>query len=505
MRVLTPTRAERARLTLVLILTLTLVTTFAAVAERITIVHFNDSHGNALVPEDEGDLGGLARIATTIERIRAENMAESAPGATTIVLVAGDVLQGTPLATVFRGEVDFKALNAIGIDAMVLGNHEFDFGMPNLHRLIDMAEFPVLSANIRHRVDGTAAFPGTLRIPVGDEEVVIVGLTTPETSITTKPSNVANLIFEDPIEVAATLGRRITHSRDRLMVALTHLGYDEDLKLGEAVPAIDVVVGGHSHTRVEEATLAGNAIVVQAGSKGQWVGRLDLDVEDGRVRSYEYRLIPMDASVPEEPRVAAIVAGYAGQLDDAMKKVVGHTTVFLDGEREHVRAMETNLGNAITDAMRLVSGAPIALHNGGGIRAAIDAGDITLADILQVLPFGNEVATVELTGAQLREILARSIAEPRPHGGFLQVSGIKLVAEGDQVVEVTVDGAPLDDAQTYLVTTNAFLMEGGDGYETFTRGSGQYYVGTKLDTAFVQYLTEMGTIAPEVEGRITFR
>ena len=504
MRVLTHTRAGRARLTLVLIVTLALTATFVF-AERITILHFNDYHGNALVPEDEGDLGGLARIAATIDRIRAENMQGSAAGATTLVLVAGDVLQGTPLATVFRGEVDFKALNAIGIDALALGNHEFDFGMPNLHRLIDMAEFPVLSANIRHRVDGTAAFPGTLRIRVGDEEVVIVGLTTPETSITTKPSNVANLTFEDPVEVATTLGRRITHSRDRLMVALTHLGYDEDLALAEAVPDIDVVVGGHSHTQVDEATRAGNAIVVQAGSKGQWVGRLDLDVEDGQVRSYEYRLIPMDTTVPEDPEVAGIVAGYAAQLDEAMKKVVGHSTVPLDGEREHVRAMETNLGNIIADAMRLVSGAPIALQNGGGIRASIEAGDITLADILQVLPFGNEVATVELTGAQLREILARSIAEPRPHGGFLQVSGIKLVAEGDQLAEVTVDGAPLDDAQTYLVTTNAFLMEGGDGYETFTRGSGQYYVGTKLDTAFVHYLTEMGTIAPEVEGRIIFR
>ncbi len=502
MRAMTPTGTGRVFLTLVLILALALTTTFAVVAERITIVHFNDYHGNALVPEEADGLGGMARIAATIDQIRAEN---AAAGGTTLVLIAGDVLQGTPLATVFRGEVDFQALNAIGIDAMVLGNHEFDFGMPNLHRLIDMAEFPLLSANIRHRVDGTAAFPGTLRIRVGDEEVVVVGLTTPETSITTKPSNVANLIFEDPVEVATMLGRRITHSRDRLMVALTHLGYDEDLRLARAVPDIDVVVGGHSHTRLEEATRAGNAIVVQAGSGGQWVGRLDLDVDDGQVRSYDYRLIPMDASVPEEPGVAAIVSRYAAQLDAAMQKVVGHTTVFLDGEREHVRSMETNLGNAITDAMRLVSGAPIALHNGGGIRASIDAGDITLADILQVLPFGNEVATVELTGAQLREILQRSISQPRPHGGFLQVSGIKLVAEGDRLVEVTVDGAPLDDARAYLVTTNAFLMEGGDGYETFTRGSSQYYVGTKLDTAFVQYLTEMGTIASEVEGRIVLR
>ncbi len=484
------------------VVALVLATALTAVPEQLTILHFNDLHGNVLMAEDEGDLGGIARIASAIDEIRAENEAK---GAVTLVLIAGDVLQGTPLATVFRGEVDFVALNAIGIDAMCMGNHEFDFGMPNLHRLIEMAEFPLLSANIRRRADGTRVFPGTQRFTVGDEMVVVIGLTTPETRITTKPSNVANLIFEDPAEVANTLARRITHSQDRVIVALTHLGYEEDLKLAEAVPGLDVVVGGHSHTKVDEPTSAGNAIVVQAGSEGRWLGRLDLTIENGEVRGYEYRLIPMDASLPEEPEVAAIVGRYAAQLDEAMTKVVGYAEVPLDGEREHVRSGETNLGNAITDAMRLVSGAPIALHNGGGIRAAIDQGDITLAEILQVLPFGNEVATVELTGAQLREILQRSVSEPRPHGGFLQVSGLTLAVENDGIAEVTVGDAPLDDAKTYLVTTNAFLMEGGDGYETFTEGRNQYYVGTKLDTAFVQYLGEMGTIAPEVEGRIVFR
>ncbi len=502
MPVSTSTRGRRGALIFAAVWFLVLVTGLAALSEEITILHFNDFHGNLLIPTEEGELGGMARLAGTVKRIRAENEARDA---STILLVAGDVLQGTPLATVFRGEPDFLALNEMGVAAMVLGNHEFDFGMPNLHRLIDLAHFPLLAANIRHRTDGTAAFPGTLRLRLENEEVVVVGLTTPETRYTTKPSNVANLTFEDPVEVARLLGRRINHSRDRLMVALTHLGYEEDLKLAEAVPEIDVIVGGHSHTRLDEAVQAGNAIVVQAGSKGQWLGRLDLTVEDGRVIDYRYRLIPMDATAPEDAEVAMIVGRYASHLDEAMKKVVGHTTVPLDGEREHVRSRETNLGNAITDAMRLVSGAPIALQNGGGIRASIDAGDITLAEILQVLPFGNEVATVELTGAQLREILQRSVSEPRPHGGFLQVSGLKIVVENDRLVEVLVGDKPLDDNETYLVATNAFLMEGGDGYETFTRGRNQYYVGTKLDTAFVQYLAEMGSIAPEIEGRIVFR
>lgn len=476
--------------------------TLAAAAEQVTILHFNDYHGHALIPE-EGKSGGLARLAGTIARVRAENDARGIP---TVVLIAGDVLQGTPLATVFRGEVDFKALNAMGVDAMVVGNHEFDFGMPNLHRLINIAEFPVISANIIRKADGTRVFPGTVRFAVGDEMIVVFGLTTPETRVTTKPSNVANLEFVHPVEVARTLTRRITHSRDRVVVALTHLGYDEDLRLAEAVPGLDLVVGGHSHTEVIEPARAGTAIITQAKSYGEFLGRLDLTIDDGRITAYDYRLIPMDANAPVDQRVATIVEEYAAQLQEAMKQVVGHTTVFLDGEREHVRSQETNLGNVITDAMRMISGAPIALQNGGGIRASIDAGDITLADILTVLPFGNEVATVELTGAQLREILQRSVSEPRPHGGFLQVSGLKLVVDpGDRLAEVWVGDEPLDDTETYLVATNAFLMEGGDGYETFTEGRNQYYVGTKLDTAFVQYLAEQGTISPQIEGRIVFR
>lgn len=482
-----------------LILTLTLGAW--AAPQKVTILHFNDFHGNVLIPEDDG-LGGLARIAGTVDRIRAENAQDGTP---TLLLIAGDILQGTPLSTVFHGEADFAALNHMDVSAMTLGNHEFDYGMPNLHRLVDMANFPILSANIRRKVDGSQVFQGTERFMIGDEMLVVMGLTTPETRVTTMPSNVADLTFEDPAEVAAMLADRIIRSQDRVVVALTHLGYDEDLKLAGEVPALDVIVGGHSHTKVDEAARVGNTLIVQAKSYGQYLGRLDLAIEDGKVCSFDYHLIPMDASAPIDDDVAAVVADYQARLNDEIKRVVGIAGVPLDGVREDVRSRETNLGNAITDAMRLVAGAPIALHNGGGIRASIDAGPITLEEVMQVLPFGNEVATLELTGAQLRKILQRSIAEPKPFGGFLHVSGLKIVADGDQVTSIIVGDEPLDDSRTYLVATNAFLMEGGDGYETFTEGKKQYYVGTKLDTAFVNYIKTHGTISPTVEGRITIR
>lgn len=474
--------------------------------ELLTILHFNDFHGNVLVPEsEEGEeepLGGIARLASAVDAIRAENQQR---GVQTLVLVAGDVVQGTPLSTVFKGEVEFRALNALGVDACVVGNHEFDFGTPNLHTLVELAQFPVLSANIRRKSDGELAFESGRRFEVGPEIVAVIGLTTPETRVTTMPSNVANFDFEDPAEALGVQIEQLSAERDPLAIALTHLGEAQDRELAEQVAGIDVIVGGHSHTRLDEPVEVGNALIVQAGAYGEYLGRLDLTVSDGAVVDYEYELLPIDGSWAEQEEVAAVVAEYQGELSEAMQEVVGRTEVALDGVREHVRSRETNLGNAITDAMRLVSGAPIALENGGGIRASIDEGEITLEEVLQVLPFGNEVATVTLTGEQLREIIQRSVSEPAPFGGFLQVSGLKVVAEDGDLAELTANGEAIDPNGTYQVATNAFLLEGGDGYDTFTEGRDPYYVGTKLDTAFVQYLSEHETIAPEIEGRIVIR
>jgi len=201
-----------------------------------------------------------------------------------------------------------------------------------------------------------------------------------------------------------------------------------------------------------------------------------------------------------------VVDHYAGLMDEALQKVVGTTTLFLDGERANVRTRETNLGNLITDAMCVVSGAQICFQNGGGIRASIEKGPITMEDILRVLPFGNEVATTELTGAQIMQVLAIAAAREPGDGGFLQLSGLKVVYSGGKVESATLaDGSALEPAGVYRVGTNDFLMQGGDGFTPFTEGQNPYMVGTKLDTAVVSYLTAHGTVAPQVEGRIVIK
>jgi len=496
------TTPRAARLLLILALAAVQASVLFADPQPVTILHFNDSHGHIEIPEaEEGEvaLGGIARMAAVVSEVRAYNHEHDIA---TLVLCAGDVLQGTPLSTVFRGEADFKCLNLFPLDAMCIGNHEFDYGMANLRDLIDMAEFPLLSANIRRESDGTRVFDGAMLEQIGDDVCVIIGLTTPETRVTTMPSNVAGFVFENQVQVARTLVDRILHHRDYLIIGLTHLGYEEDLKLAMQVPGLDIIIGGHSHTLPDAAKLVGDTIVIQAGCHGEFLGQLDLVVDEGKVTRHRWFLRPMDERIEPRPDVQAVVEEYVNRLGKELEKVVAVTKVPLDGEREHVRSQETNLGNLITDAMRAISGAEIAFCNGGGIRAGIDEGEITFGEVLTVLPFGNELCTVKLTGAQVKAVLAESASRERPDGGFMHVAGMKVVIEGNELREVTVGEEPIDPDGVYLVATNNFLLEGGDGYDVFKQGKDPYEVGTKLSAAVVQYLTDRKEVAPEVEGRI---
>ncbi len=490
---------------LILALAATVASVLLADPQPVTVLHFNDSHGHLEIPEaQEGEvaLGGIARMATVVAEVRAYNKKHDIP---TLVLSAGDVLQGTPLSTVFKGEADFRCLNLFPLDAMCIGNHEFDYGMANLRKLIDLANFPLLSANIRRESDGARVFDGAVVKQIGNDVCIIIGLTTPETRVTTMPSNVAGLVFEDQVQVARTLVGRILHYRDYLIIGLTHLGYEEDIKLAMQVPGLDVIIGGHSHTLPDAEKLVGDTIVIQAGCHGDYLGQLDMTVDEGKVTRHRWFLRPMDDRIEPRPDVEAVVEEYVNRLGKELEKVVAVTKVSLDGEREHVRSQETNLGNLVTDAMRALSGAEIALCNGGGIRAGIDEGEITFGEVLTVLPFGNELCTVKLTGAQVEAVLAESASRDRPDGGFMHVAGLKVVIEGKEVKEVTVGDEPLDPDRVYLVATNNFLLQGGDGYEVFKEGKDPYEVGTKLSAAVVQYLTDMKEVAPEVEGRIVIR
>ena len=471
--------------------------------QYVTILHFNDFHGHLLpdAPGKDGvSHGGLARMATMVAQTRQWNEAHNVP---TLLLEAGDILQGTPLSATFKGEPDFTCLNLMGVDAMTLGNHEFDFGLDNLLARVRQARFPVRSASVLRAATRELLTPDPVTyLDLNGVKTAIVPLTTPETMVESAAKNVAGLEFTDPVATVRKLLPAVLQRAD-FVVALTHLGLEADRRLAREVPQLDVIVGGHSHDALAEPERVGRTLICQAGSYGQYLGQLDAYVEAGEIAKYRGFLRSVDDPVPPRADVAQVVQHYAGQLEVEMARVVGNTSVPLVGDRDVIRSQETNLGNLVADAMRDYAKADIALTNAGGIRAGIDAGPITVGEVLTVLPFDNELVTVDLTGDQVLQVLRRDAALPAKDGGFLQVSGVRFVARGGEVADVKAGDQALRPEKLYRAVTLDFLLTGGNGYEAFTHGRNPKPLGVMLSRVFTDYLKAHGSVAPRVEGRIT--
>ena len=524
-------RSKRFLLSLLLAVALTLAFVPAAMAEgpiTVTILHTNDTHAHleSFEPFKQPLQGGVARRYTLIEQIRAE-------GGNVILLDAGDVFQGTLYFNQYQGQADLYFMNAMGYDAMCVGNHEFDSGPAVLAAFIDGAEFPVISANIDVSAEPTLAgkIPAYTVLDVAGEKIAVFGLTTEDTPILSSPG--PNVIFKDPISSAEATVDELEAQGINKIIALTHLGYSRDLDLAAAVEGIDVIVGGHSHTLLGDmegaegpyptvvTSPAGEPVlVVTAKCWGSYLGRLDVTfTAEGVVETYGGAPIFIDEGIPENPEMAAKLAEYAAPIEELKATVIGQTAVDLDGEREHVRTMETNLGNLICDAMLWRTAADntvIAIQNGGGIRASIPAGDVSLGQVLEVLPFGNTIVNFDLTGAEIVEALENGVSMVEEvKGRFPQVGGLRYafnpdLPAGSRIISVEVwDPAqkayvPLDLKATYRVCTNNFLYGGGDGYEVFaTKAQNVNETGLLLSDVLVEYIKARSPVSPAVEGRIT--
>jgi len=507
-------RRSRWAWTLGVLLAVLLVAT-AAGAASLRILHINDFHGFAQPDTPLGtqqEQGGAAYLATRIKELRRERP--------TLLLAAGDMIQGNNLANLFQGKSMVVLMNALGLDAMVVGNHEFDFGQEVLRERIKEARFPVLGAN----VEGLPGLKPYVINKVGRLRVAVIGVVTPETATATHPRNVVGLKFEAPEAAVRRCLPRVKPGAD-LVVVLSHLGYAADRELAAQVPDIDVIVGGHSHTRLTEPVRVGNTIIVQAWEHGKVLGVLDVTVEKGKITRIQGRLEDISPAVGrEDPAVARLVAVYSREVDKKLEKVMGQAAVELDGQ--NVRRQETNLGNLVADIIRQTAGADAALINGGSLRTSIPAGPIRVKEIYNVLPFDNYIAAVRLTGAQLRAALEHGLSGLEEGAGrFPQVSGIAFTFDpgappGSRVREVTVGGQPLVPEKEYTVATNDFLVAGGDGYVAFKDAlgaEGGYQTtggmlnsprlsyndpGRWLRDVVGEYIQTQGTVAPRVEGRI---
>lgn len=464
----------------------------------IEILHTNDVHARVL--EGKYDGMGYAKLAALVGRFREANP-------NMLLIDAGDTFHGKTIATLEEGESIMEIMNLIGYDFMVPGNHDFNYGSDKLLELAAMAEFPIITANVLK--DGNPILPAYEVIEIEGVKIGLFGLSSEETTYKTHPDNVEGLEFANSTDIAQQMVDELSGKVD-IIICIGHIGLDETTEITSEmicnqVDGIDLFIDGHSHTVLPEGLVTDNGtVIVSTGEYLQNLGRVTLSYADGTV-SIEAELIERvwpDGAV--EDLIAQIEENQAEILD----QVVGSTDVTLDGEREDVRTRETNLGNLIANAMIAETGADIALTNGGGIRASIDPGDITIGDIITVLPFGNYIVTTTVTGAQLKEALEHGVSDyPETKGAFPHFANITFTLNtaneaGSRVEDLMVGGKAVADTDEFVLATNDFLYAGGDDYSMF--GNGILNEFAALDEAVIEYLAAIDEI-PEVLNKITIK
>jgi len=475
--------------------------------ETLTIVHVNDVHGRLEENDFDGTIG-YPKMKTFLDGMKEENP-------NMLLLHAGDSFHGTIPANLTEGEVVVEVMNAMEFDAMVPGNHDFNFGYERLLELKAMSEFDILAANVV-KEDGTMDFdPYMVYEMENGMRVGIFALATEETKTKSHPDNTRGVEFADIIETGNEAVEALEEMDADMIIALIHLGVDassEDTayKLADGVDGIDLIIDGHSHSIMGEGAgeLRNGALIVQAGWYLNHVGVVNVEMMDGEpvfaaaVHPYEEF-----AEVEADEYISGIIAEATAPIEEMQMEVVGNTTVELDGVRENVRTGETNLGNLITDAMIVASGADVALTNGGGIRASIDAGEITLGEVLTSFPFTNVLTNIEVTGADLMAALEHGVKDyPEAAGHFPHVSGMSYTFDpnmevGSRITELMIGDEPVDLEATYMLVTNDFLAAGGDGYTMFEGKEILAYSGL-LSEVLEDYLRANPEVSPEVEGRI---
>jgi len=483
---------------------------------EVTLLYTNDFH-SAIDPipaywlAGTPRLGGAAQLATLINQIRARDRS-------VFLFDTGDMFTGM-LSFLTRGEVLMEMMAAMQYDAMAIGNHEFDYGSANFERQMYRVPFPVLGANIfykgtKHRFSRPYTILERNGIRLG-----VIGIIGQDARSVALPSGITELEFEDPIPVVAAAVKELRPQVD-LIVVLAHQGktgpmqtdaeahpdlqrdFDEDIRLCGAVPGIDVFIGGHAHRGIETPYVhpVTGTLIVQTYGYGTRLGYLQLRLKDGKVVSHRGELLKVwSDQLPPDPVVDAKMKRYQQQVAPLIGEVLATARHRLSRD---YRA-ESLLGSFVADILLRRGQADVAFHNAGGLRADLPEGPITKGNVLDALPFVNSLAVVEMTGAQIREVLEQGFTLER---GMIQVSGLRAVYDrkrpaGRRLLELEIGGRPVDDAKTYRVATNSFLAEGGDLYQTFLRAK-PIQRGGLLSEVVMEYLRKQKEIEPPRLGRL---
>ena len=453
----------------------------------VKIVHTNDIH--ARVEEDDyNQVIGMDRLSGI-----AQAFTEGADGS--LMLDSGDTFHGQPIATLVKGESVAKLMKACGYDAMTTGNHDWSYGKDRLKELGGIANVKILSGNIKN-ADGTSFFDTDALVKEITKngktlKIGVFGVSDPEMKNKTTPSNVEGLDFQDAVSYAKKEAAALRVEGCDVVIALSHTL--DPKNVAAQVDGVDLWLCGHEHIELSESVTTPDGSKTYVSESGYYlnsVGLINLNCtmdEDGSVHvDYEKTSVDYEAAqnYPKDASVTAVLDTIKAENETELNRVIGTSPVELDGVWEHIRIGQTNLGNVITDAYLLATGADIAFENAGGIRASIAAGTVTYGDVINVSPYGNYVVTKKLTGAQIKEMLETSLtiqkncivandsgewdAWPNDSGSYLQVGGITVRFDpaqpaGARVLSVQKDGQELEDTKEYTVAVNNYLA-GSDSY-----------------------------------------
>ncbi len=482
-------------------------------AETFTILHTSEHHGVALPlnPQDNDLVGGLARRGRIIEKVERE-------GIPVLLVDTGDLLIGTPMSSWFRGEPDILSMNVLRYDAVAAGNHDFDYGLDHLRRLVQLADFPILCTNLRSESQPLPC-RRALVTRLGKLSIGVLGVVGhsnfPETF---NRQVVKELKFIDPIEAVQSEVQRLQiEFNPDVFVLLTHQNTDEDLRMLQVLHGVDIMIGGHTEgfegmyvpgvDKPLPVQIRPRALYVKTHRQGRTVGRLDIQFEEGEIMRAEAMNIPVSASTPMDRNVSQLLGKYRKRFSQEARHVLGHTSTRLQGERSMVRTQETNFGNLLADLMRERFDVDVAVINGGQIRGSIPAGAVTFGDVLSVLPFDSPLVTLDLLGKVLRQVLEHSVSRwPNHDGRFLQVSGLRATFNmkapvGSRLLQVSVGERKLEDNTWYSVVTDVFVANGGDGFKMFSLSKNRLERQLPLRDLFHAALVR-GAVHATLDGRL---
>ncbi len=486
------------------------------VTKKFTILHSNDMHGDFLTEVKEGSkslIGGLALLSGYVNKVRHEEK-------NVLYVISGDMLQGSLIDSEYRGISTMEIMNYLAPDAVSLGNHEFDYGLPQLLFLEKMANFPIVTANIYIEKYGKRLMRPYLIIKMDGFDIMFMGIITEKVIDSLRNDKLVGsfISLEDAAHEVGVITDAYKNDDIDLTILLTHIGYESDIELAKLLKpewGVDIIIGGHSHTILKQPTTVNNVLISQAGVGTDQIGRFDITVDDdtNSIVEWKWQLIPIEEGIAEpDMKLKDYIDSYAGEIDRKYNAII---CKFSDVMTHPCREVETSLGNLFADALAEIAQCDIMLIGSGSIRSKVLGPAVTLKDYRSCFPFKDYLSRFIITGAQLKRIFAH-IMRPENRDGegeCYQVNGKIRAVYNDiahDLFSLEFEGQPVEDERKYSIGLIGYHVSNSAANlditnEELTIHGKSKVVATSVPEVLEEYLKYHQNIGCHVEGRLVYR